>query len=273
MSRPAIEGVTRSLVITHEHAFFDARTSVLDLCPGDGRRILSIPSQLGCPVGCRFCISGTSPKVRNLRAEEMTELVHRCLSETPAVAGAPLELSFTGEGEAALNHAQVNALVRTAHQQCWGITSVRYSFSGFAACRLLDKLDMDTFPTRLQFSLHAARQAVRDQLVPRSDSLGAIEALLHRLSAKVTGVDLNVVLQAGVNDGPQDLAALISWGAPDWRIVFNPLLGMVQETVASQTANFEAACLKGGRAVARYERIGREISRSGTYPLLRFRAV
>lgn len=164
---------------------------------GDGQRILSTPSQPGCPVGCRFCISDTSPKVRYLRAEETAELVHRCLSGTLAVAGAPLELSFTGEGEVALNHAQVNALVRTAHQQCWGITSVRHSFSGFAACRLLDKLDRETLPTRLQFSLHAARQAVRDQLVPCSDSLGAIEALLHRLSARVAGVDLNVVLQAG----------------------------------------------------------------------------
>jgi|GEM_PF-6358552 len=36
--------------------------------------VVSIPSQIGCPVNCDFCISKESAFVRNLKAEEMVRL-------------------------------------------------------------------------------------------------------------------------------------------------------------------------------------------------------
>lgn len=237
-------------------------TGVLDLEVA-GRRVLSVPTQLGCTVGCTFCISRTQPLVRNLRAAEMLALVDSCLRAVPA-NGAFVEVSFTGEGEPLLNWKQAELVVRDLAKRKVA-QSARYCLSGLGADKLLARLNANILPTRLQVSLHAARQGVRDALVPNSIQLRQLEQTLIEHARRFAGVELNVVLQDGVNDTDADLAALAGWGDAAWPILLNPQLTENTAKVAQRTQHFADELRRAGRTVRVYRELAQEIVRKGLY--------
>jgi adenine C2-methylase RlmN of 23S rRNA A2503 and tRNA A37 len=258
--------LTSGRVTFRAAAFSGYHTGALDIVL-QARRIISIPTQLGCRVGCTFCVSQDTPVIRNLSAAEMLEMVRLCLTEEPA-DGRPLELSFTGEGEAVLNWREASAVCRALPTLCADFAAVRYCFSGIGADLLLEKLDGAGYPVRLQFSLHAARQAVRDQLVPRSLPLVTLLAALRAQAHRFSAIELNVVLQEGVNDSDEDLRALVAWGDPAWRILLNPHLRDGQEHEAPRTTLFRETLRAAGRPVAQYTKIAARVSRNRIYPLM-----
>jgi adenine C2-methylase RlmN of 23S rRNA A2503 and tRNA A37 len=205
--------------------------------------------------------------VRNLRADEMLSLIQGCLDAEPA-DGRPIEVSFTGEGEGLLNHKETARVCDALPTLSPDIGAVRYSFSGIGASRLLGKISVEPFLPRIQFSLHAARQCVRDRMIPHSEPLAVIEKSLHAHADRFSAIELNVVLQDGVNDADDDLNALIKWGEADWPLLLNPQLGAGKERVASRTGYFADQLRASGRCVQVYRRIAGDISRGGIYPLL-----
>ena len=245
--------------------FSGHRTGALDIILA-ARRIISVPTQLGCRIGCTFCVSGEGPLVRNLTSAEILHLVEEALRAAPP-DGRPLELSFTGEGEPALNWRQAAAVCEALPAASPDFDSVR-CFSGLGADRLLAKLDGGPFPTRLQLSLHAARQPVRDRLVRNSAPLSSILTALELHRDRFASIELNVVLQDGVNDSDEDLAALACWGSPAWPILLNPLLRDGAEVPGRRAEHFERELRLAGRAARRYRDIGALISRGGIYPLM-----
>ncbi|MEX3983853.1 radical SAM protein [Paraburkholderia sp. EG287A] len=254
--------------VTHRPAHLDGYTTgALDIAVKD-RRVLSIPSQLGCRIGCTFCVSRNTPLVRNLSVDEMLEMVHSCFEAEPP-DGRAVELSFTGEGEPLLNWKNTTVCAREAARRYPGvITAIRYCFSGLGANQLLARAQNSELPVRLQFSLHAARQPVRSSLVPRSESLEVILAAIRAHEALFSAIELNVVLQDGVNDRDADLQALMNWGDPRWPVLLNPLLADGKEVVAANTSRFAAALCDAGREVKVYSQVGSLISRQGIYPLM-----
>jgi hypothetical protein len=46
------------------------------LIPGDGRLTACLSTQVGCPLGCRFCMTGKAGYRRNLRADEIVAQLH-----------------------------------------------------------------------------------------------------------------------------------------------------------------------------------------------------
>ncbi|MDN8616532.1 radical SAM protein [Variovorax ginsengisoli] len=242
------------------------RTGALDISLA-ARRIISVPTQLGCRIGCTFCVSGEGPLARNLTSPEILHLVEEALRAAPP-DGRPLELSFTREGEPALNWRQAAAVCEALPGISADFDSVRYCFSGLGADRLLGKLDGGSFPTRLQLSLHAARQPVRDRLVRNSAPLPTILAAIQLHQGRFSSIELNVVLQDGVNDSDEDLAALARWGSPAWPILLNPLLRDGAEVPGRRAEYFESRLRLAGRTARRYREIGARISRGGIYPLM-----
>ena len=245
-------------------------TGVLDLVAG-GRRILSVPTQLGCKVGCTFCISSRQPLVRNLRADEILAMVDQCLA-ADGLDDRALEVSFTGEGEPLLNWKQAELVVR--HLAASGTAQgARYCLSGLGADKLLPRIDTTILPTRLQVSLHAAQQSVRDRLVPNSIPLLLLSQLLHEQAPRFVSVELNVVLQDGVNDSDADLAALARWGDPAWPILLNPLLTEGTAKVARRAEHFAQELQAAGRDVRAYRHVAQKICEEKIYPQMSARPI
>lgn len=241
-------------------------TGVLEITTND-KRIWSIPSLWGCPLGCTFCISSSQAYGGPISAMDLRALLDYTRAQSQGTQ--PVELSFTGEGEAVLNVDNVQALVE--HVRAWQeIESARVCVSGLKMNRAHELANFP-WPTRLQCSLHTAVQSTRSKLIAKSLDLKALRLQLLELTSRFVSVDLNVVLQHGVNDCDAHLRALLTFvrNTP-WRVVFNPHM---QEgaTVAHQKRDawIDALQAEGISAVG-YHTIGSRIVEQSIYRKLTF---
>ncbi len=192
---------------------------------GRSRRTACISSQVGCPVGCRFCASGLGGLDANLTAGQIVEqvwwlnhlLAGGLTSDEPGAAppvrrdqphAAVSHIVFMGMGEPLANFAAVVPAIRQLNAaDAFGISGRRITLStvGLPAQirRLADQLDV---PITLAISLHAPEDALRRQLIPwaESTSLEAIvEAGQYYFQRTGREVTLEYILLRRVNDRPE----------------------------------------------------------------------
>ncbi|MDX9910945.1 MAG: 23S rRNA (adenine(2503)-C(2))-methyltransferase RlmN [Phycisphaerales bacterium] len=184
------------------------------LDPAGPRRTACISSQVGCPVGCRFCASGLGGLDGNLTAGRIVEQVWR-LSRLPGIDRIS-NVVFMGMGEPLANFAAVTHAVRTlAAQWGMGIGARKITISTVGLPQAIERLarEMD-LPVTLALSLHAPSDDLRRQLIPWAeyttiaDLLSACGAWYQKTGREVT---LEYILLGGVNDRPEharQLAAL-----------------------------------------------------------------
>lgn len=231
-----------------------------------GKMVLSCPTQLGCVVGCSFCVSGGMDKARGISAESMARMCSEALDGLSFKGGKPIELSFCGEGEALLNWRECQRLRESFKQ--WvspDHASTRYCFSGLGSKMLkkIERLPSETL--RLQWSLHATTDAARASLMRQTDSIEEICKNIRESQHLFDEVAINYVLMDGVNDSQNDLARLIDFGEVNWTILLNPMMGHGYAREHSKTGDFEQALIQAGRSVRRYAKVAKEICESNIY--------
>ncbi|MCC5821813.1 MAG: 23S rRNA (adenine(2503)-C(2))-methyltransferase RlmN [Phycisphaerales bacterium] len=175
------------------------------------RRTACISSQVGCPVGCKFCATGIGGLDGNLSAGRIVEQVWR-LARLEGV-GRISNVVFMGMGEPLANFRPVVHAVRTLAAP-WGMgigaRKITVSTVGMhkAIEKLADELDL---PITLALSLHAPNDELRRKLIPWAE-FTTIEQLVAacRKWFEKTGreITLEYILLAGVNDRPEHAAEL-----------------------------------------------------------------
>ncbi|MHC4990036.1 MAG: dual-specificity RNA methyltransferase RlmN [Planctomycetota bacterium] len=181
------------------------------MIPTDRRRTACISSQVGCPVGCRFCASGLDGLEGNLTTGRIVEQVHR-LQRLEGVDRVT-NVVFMGMGEPLANYQNVERAIRTINAS-WGLAigarKITVSTVGLpAAIRRLVSFDI---PVTLALSLHAPNDEIRRQLIPWADYV-KIEELLDACGEyfQRTGreITLEYILIRGVNDRPEHARELV----------------------------------------------------------------
>lgn len=180
----------------------------------EGRRLtVCFSTQVGCAMGCAFCATGLGGYVRNLTAAEIVDQVIRT-AKSMGAARATNAVAM-GQGEPFTNYDAVLTALRILNSpDGLGIGARHLTVS---TCGVLDgirRFSSEPEQFGLAVSLHAARQAIRDSLMP-----GARRWTLPRLReacadyAERTGrrLTFEYALLADVNDSKQDLEALISF--------------------------------------------------------------
>jgi 23S rRNA (adenine2503-C2)-methyltransferase len=197
------------------------------------RSTLCISSQAGCPVGCPFCATGKFPFGRSLKAYEIVE---QALDAARLLAAEGRRLShvvFMGMGEPMANYRAVIDAVRTlVDPELLGISARRIVVSTSGLIPRIEELGAEELPVTLAISLHAARNDLRDVLVPINKKY-RLEALVEAAQgyARKTGrrVSYEWVLLAGVNDTERDakeLGALLRRKLAHVNLIpFNPVDG------------------------------------------------
>ena len=102
---------TSTLPLLDDPAARDRRTETV-MIPTERRRTACVSSQVGCPVGCRFCASGLGGLDRNLTAGHIVEQVHH-LQQLHG-ADRITNIVFMGMGEPLANAAAVFDAIRTS---------------------------------------------------------------------------------------------------------------------------------------------------------------
>ena len=176
------------------------------------RTTLCISSQVGCPIGCPFCATGQGPFGRNLQAHEIVEQALDAERRLRAHGGRLTHVVFMGMGEPLANYRSVVDSIRElAAPDLLGLSPRRVTVSTSGLVPRIGALAGEGLPVTLAISLHAARDELRDVLVPinRRHPLAALVDAATAFGER-TGrrVSYEWVLLAGVNDTERDAREL-----------------------------------------------------------------
>ena len=176
------------------------------------RHTLCISSQAGCAVGCPFCATGELGFGRDLDTAEIVDQVRHAARRLAADGKRLTNVVFMGMGEPLLNLDRVLAAVEALNDPGrfgLGARHITVSTSGVVpGIRRLTALGPQF---TLAISLHAARDALRDVLVPLNRRWPVAEVVAAaRDHARATGrrVSYEYTMIGGVNDTPADARAL-----------------------------------------------------------------
>ena len=179
--------------------------------PDTPRQTLCVSTQVGCAMGCAFCLTGKMGLVRNLTAGEIVGQV-RVLSHALSLAHTRFNIVLMGMGEPLHNYDATMKAVRILAADCgFSMTASRITLSTVGLPAALERLAKEPIVPNLAVSLHAATDELREQLVPvsRAHGLSDILAACRRFPlAHRQRITFEYVLLAGVNDSTADARGL-----------------------------------------------------------------
>jgi 23S rRNA (adenine2503-C2)-methyltransferase len=182
----------------------DGQTVETVLLPRDG---ICVSTQVGCAVGCVFCMTGRDGLRRQLGSAEIVAQVVLGRARRPV-----RKVVFMGMGEPAHNMDNVLEaidLLGTAG----GIGHKNLVFSTVGDRRVFERLPRGTVKPALALSLHSTRADLRAQLLPRAPRIDPAELVeLGEQYARATGYPIQYqwTLLEGVNDSDDELAGIVS---------------------------------------------------------------
>lgn len=195
---PAGDGSERLLV-----RLSDGQEVESVLLPRDG---LCISSQVGCAVGCVFCMTGQGGLVRQLGSAEMVAQVVLARQRRPV-----RKVVFMGMGEPAHNLEQVIEAIELLGT-AGNIGHKNLVFSTVGDPRVFEQLPRAAVRPALALSLHTTKPGLREELLPRAPRLTP-EALVAagETYARATGypVQYQWTLIEGVNDGEDEIEGIV----------------------------------------------------------------
>jgi 23S rRNA (adenine2503-C2)-methyltransferase len=215
----------------------------------EDRGAVCISSQVGCTLSCRFCHTGTQTLTRNLGA---AEIVGQFMAARDAYAEWPgpdtpkggelgrrlSNIVFMGMGEPLYNYVNVaKAITILMDNEGIALSRRRITLSTSGVVPMMDRAGAE-LGVNLAVSLHAVRDALRDEIVPlnRKYPIAELMAACRRYpgASNARRITFEYVMLKGVNDTPADAHELVRLiaGMPAKvnLIPFNPWPGSAYET-------------------------------------------
>ncbi len=222
------------------------------------RHTLCISSQAGCAVGCPFCATGELGFGRDLETAEIVDQVRHAARRLAGTGSHLTNIVFMGMGEPLLNLDRVlEAVEILSDPRHFGLGARHVVVSTSGVVPGIRRLTALGPQFTLAISLHAARDPLRDVLVPLNRRWPVAEVVAAaREHARVTGrrVSYEYVMISGVNDTEIDADAL-AWLLRDDLahvnlIPMNPVAHTPwQASTPERVAEFAARVRRGGVGV------------------------
>jgi 23S rRNA (adenine2503-C2)-methyltransferase len=166
------------------------------------RTTVCVSTQAGCAMACGFCATGQGGFERHLTTGEIVEQIVRAARRARGDGRRLGNVVFMGMGEPLANYDQVWAAVERAHTGL-GISARHLTLSTVGLVPGIRRLATEALPVNLAVSLHAANDALRDDLVPinRRYPLSVLAgACADYLRAKGRRLSFEWALIDGTND-------------------------------------------------------------------------
>ena len=180
--------------------------------PDTPAQTFCISTQVGCAMGCAFCLTGKMGLIRNLSAGEIAGQV-RVLAHETGLAAKAFNIVLMGMGEPLHNYdATMKALRIIGDEQGLAVPPKRVTLSTVGVLPGLEKLAAEDYMPNLAISLHATTEEQRSRLVPinRKYTLEDLIETCQRFPvAKRRRITFEYVMLAGVNDTPEDARRLV----------------------------------------------------------------
>ena len=197
-SHPAGDGSARLLV-----DLADGQMVESVLLPRDG---VCVSTQVGCAVGCRFCMTGKSGLLRQVSSAEIVAQVVLARRQRPVK-----KVVFMGMGEPAHNLDNVLEAIDVLGTD-GGIGHKNLVFSTVGDLRVFERLPLQRVKPALALSLHTTKAELREHLLPRAPKITPAELMeLGETYAREVGYPIQYqwTLLKGINDGQDELDEIL----------------------------------------------------------------
>jgi 23S rRNA (adenine2503-C2)-methyltransferase len=177
----------------------DGQTIESVLLPGDG---VCVSTQVGCAVGCVFCMTGRDGLVRHLGSAEIVAQVALARARRPV-----RRVVFMGMGEPAHNLDEVLDAIELLGSES-GLHTKNLVFSTVGDRRVFERLPLGPIRPALALSLHTTKPELRARLLPRAPRIEPAELVeLADRYSRATGYPIQYqwTLLEGVNDGDDEM--------------------------------------------------------------------
>jgi 23S rRNA (adenine2503-C2)-methyltransferase len=195
---PAADGASARLLV----ALADGQMVESVLLPRDG---VCVSTQVGCAVGCRFCMTGKSGLLRQVSSLEILAQVVLARRRRPVK-----KVVFMGMGEPAHNLDNVLEAIDLLGT-LGGFGHKNLVFSTVGDPRVFERLPQQRVKPALALSLHTTNAALREHLLPKAPRIAPAELVeLGEIYARQVGhpIQYQWTLLKGINDGPDELEAI-----------------------------------------------------------------
>ena len=186
--------------------------------PEPGRGTLCVSSQVGCTLNCRFCHTGTQRLVRNLTASEIVGqlmIARDALNDWPSTGEnrRVTNVVMMGMGEPLYNFDNVKAaLALVTHGDGLALSKRRVTLSTAGVVPMIARAGHE-IGSSLAISLHAARDEIRDVIVPINKKYPLKELLeacrTYPGVSNARRITFEYVMLKGINDSLADARELV----------------------------------------------------------------
>jgi len=213
---------------------------------------LCVSTQVGCAVGCVFCMTGQGGLVRHLGSAEIVAQVALARQRRTV-----RKVVFMGMGEPAHNLDEVQDAIE------WlgtggGIGHKNLVFSTVGDLRVFDRLPRGIVRPALALSLHSTFAERRARLLPRAPRIDPAELVARSqdyADATHYPIQYQWTLLAGVNDGDDEVEQLVRLLAGQYAVVnlipWNTVDGVAFERPSADRAAAMAAALNARGVLAK----------------------
>ena len=205
---PGADGSARLLV-----ELADGQTVECVLLPRDA---VCVSTQVGCAVGCVFCMTGRGGLLRQLGSAEIVAQVVLARSRR-----AVRKVQFMGMGEPAHNLDNVMDAIELLGS-AGAIGHKNLVFSTVGDPRVFERLPRGPVKPALALSLHTTDAALRARLLPRAPPMDPAELVaLGQGYARATGypVQYQWTLLEGINDTKQEMDGIVKLLAGQYAVL------------------------------------------------------
>lgn len=210
--RSALDGTTKLLFRLSDGLKIESVIIPADEEGSRSRVTLCLSTQVGCPLDCKFCATGTMGFFRNLTPGEIIDQVLQARRLSPARI---TNLVFMGMGEPMLNYDNVLkavGIITDDHGLNMGARRITISTAGHVDG--IRRLAEERRPVKLALSLHTLDEEKRSALMPINRKFGikALTGALEYYVAKTRGrPTMEYILFEGFNDGDEDVRRLVQF--------------------------------------------------------------
>lgn len=210
----AKDGTTKKIFKTYDDKFIE---SVI-IPHKNNKFTFCISSQIGCGMGCKFCVTGKDGLFRNLTAGEIVDQVI-----TLAKTVKPTAIVFMGQGEPISNYLNVEKAIKIlTDTRGFNFSSKKITVSTSGLIPGLIKLHKST-GIKLAYSLNATLQSERSRIMKVNEvidfetGIEQLKTYLHEINLDSNGhkkkkpenLMIEYVMFDGFNDKDSDLNRLI----------------------------------------------------------------
>lgn len=182
--------------------------------PDGERRTVCVSSQVGCAMGCTFCLTAKMGIRRNLTPGEILGQFFVLEARTD-IGQVSYNVVFMGMGEPMANRANLEAALALLEDPAgMAVSPRRITVSTSGLAEAFEAFAQSPVCPRLSLSLNAARDDLRARLMPvnKRHDLKELRGVLQRLTRKNRErISLEYVLLGGVNDSEEDARDVARW--------------------------------------------------------------